>query len=60
MIKNKNTHKRKIQMAKSMRTPTEEKVGVGLFDSKEWRKRKEQKMFQEIKKTKRGIITLKK
>lgn len=33
-------HKEKVKLARRLRTPSEQVLGVGLFSSKEWMKRK--------------------
>lgn len=55
-----NAHKRKVKMARKMMKPYELKIGVGTFESTNWKKRKEQLKFNEVKKIKRGIISAKK
>jgi len=42
-------HARKVKKARKMRTPLEIKLGVGIFDSKQWLERKSAKQQEVIK-----------
>ncbi len=50
-----NTHKQKVKMAKKMVSAKERRKsyrGKGLFDTKSWRRRKEQVLKNEVKRMK--------